>query len=87
MVVIASWCGRKAKPDKIRSRPGFSEVAAVKDEQLYEIRSSIILQPGPAALTDGANHLAAIVSAVAHGRKLGSLTEGELRRVSAQDLA
>lgn len=52
-ILIASWCGKGFKPDKVRARPGWQAIPAVRDGQLYEIHSSIILQPGPAALTDG----------------------------------
>jgi iron complex transport system substrate-binding protein len=81
-VVIASWCGRKASRAKIVARPSWQEVRAVADDQLYEIKSSIILQPGPAALADGVAELAAIVSAVAHGEQLSAKRTGELRRAS-----
>jgi len=77
--VVASWCGRKAKPEKIRSRPGWAAVRAVVDDQLYEIKSSVILQPGPAALTEGVDQLARIVGAVARGERLGRPREGDLR--------
>jgi iron complex transport system substrate-binding protein len=77
--VIASWCGRKAKREKIVARPGWENVQAVRDDQLYEIKSSDILQPGPAALTDGVEQLARIVSAVARGEQLLSPRAGELR--------
>jgi len=77
--VVASWCGRKAKPDKIRARPGWATVRAVVDDQLYEIKSSVILQPGPAALTEGVDQLARIVAAVARGERLGRPREGDLR--------
>ncbi|MCP3145102.1 cobalamin-binding protein [Pyxidicoccus xibeiensis] len=77
--VIASWCGRKAKREKIASRPGWSEVRAVVDDQLYEVRSSYILQPGPAALSDGVDQLARIVAAVARGEKLPEQRKGDLR--------
>ena len=77
--VVASWCGRKAKPEKIRSRPGWAAVRAVIDDQLYEIKSSVILQPGPAALTEGVDQLARIVGAVARGERLGRPREGDLR--------
>lgn len=69
-VVIASWCGRKAQREKILARPGWEKVAAVRADQLYEIKSAYILQPGPAALTEGLRQLAEIVGAVAHRRKL-----------------
>jgi len=77
--VIASWCGRKAKREKIVSRPGWATVRAVVDDQLYEVKSSFILQPGPAALTDGVDRLARIVAAVARGEKLDAPRPGELR--------
>ncbi|CAM3930047.1 ABC transporter substrate-binding protein [Corallococcus sp. ZKHCc1 1396] len=77
--VIASWCGRKAKRDKIASRPGWDRVQAVVDDQLYEVRSSYILQPGPAALTDGVDQLARIVGAIARGEKLPMARPGDLR--------
>src|SRR5215217_681427 len=77
--VIASWCGRKAKRDKIAARPGWSQVQAVLDDQLYEVKSSLILQPGPAALSDGVERLARIVSAVARGEKLPVPKGADLR--------
>jgi len=77
--VIASWCGRKAKREKIASRPGWSAVRAVVHDQLYEVRSSYILQPGPAALSDGVEQLARIVAAVARGEKLPEQRKGDLR--------
>jgi iron complex transport system substrate-binding protein len=81
-VVIASWCGRKASREKIRSRPGWNAVQAVIDDQLYEVKSSYILQPGPAALTDGVDQLAQIIVAVARGERLPSPREGDLRQAS-----
>ena len=60
-VILASWCGKKVVPDKIRGRPGWSEIPAVRDNRIVEIKSLLILQPGPAALTDG---LDAIVAAL-----------------------
>ena len=77
--VIASWCGRKAKPEKIAARSGWSRVRAVLDDQLYEVKSSLILQPGPAALTEGVGQLARIVEAVARGERLGRPRPGDLR--------
>lgn len=52
-VILASWCGKKVVPDKIRQRPGWDAIAAVRDNRIVEIKSPLILQPGPAALTDG----------------------------------
>jgi iron complex transport system substrate-binding protein len=60
-VILASWCGKKVVPDKIRKRPGWSEIPAVRNDRIVEIKSPLILQPGPAALTDG---LDAIVKAL-----------------------
>ncbi len=52
-VIVASWCGKKVVPEKIRARPGWSEIPAVRNDRIVEIKSPLILQPGPAALTDG----------------------------------
>ena len=77
--VIASWCGRKARPEKIAARPGWNGVRAVLDDQLYEVKSTIILQPGPASLTEGVEQLARIVEAVARGERLGRPRAGDMR--------
>jgi iron complex transport system substrate-binding protein len=61
-VIIASWCGRKVSFDQIRSRPGFDQIDAVRNNQLHEVKSSLILQPGPAALTDGVKAIARILA-------------------------
>ena len=52
-VIIASWCGKKVRPEKIAARPGWSDVPAVANGRIHEIKSPLILQPGPAALSDG----------------------------------
>jgi len=52
-VIFGSWCGKKFQPAMVAARPGWAEIPAVREGHLYEIKSSIILQPGPAALTDG----------------------------------
>jgi iron complex transport system substrate-binding protein len=52
-IIIGSWCGKKFRPEKVAARPGWQDVNAVKNGQLFEIKSADILQPGPAALTDG----------------------------------
>lgn len=52
-VVFGSWCGKKFQPGTVAARPGWEAVSAVREGQLFEIKSPIILQPGPAALTDG----------------------------------
>jgi iron complex transport system substrate-binding protein len=56
-IVIGSWCGKKFRAEKVAARPGWGQVNAVRDGQLFEIKSADILQPGPAALTDGVEQL------------------------------
>ena len=56
-IVIASWCGRKINKDFIRSRPGWNATRAVRDNHIYEVKSTYILQPGPASLTEGVRQL------------------------------
>jgi iron complex transport system substrate-binding protein len=56
-VVFASWCGKKVKKATILSRPGWGAVSAVRDDRIYEIKSTYILQPGPASLTDGVRQI------------------------------
>jgi iron complex transport system substrate-binding protein len=60
-IIIGSWCGKKFVPAKVAARPGFAEVPAVSTGWLREVKSTLILQPGPAALTDGVNQLAQII--------------------------
>jgi len=52
-IIVASWCGKKFRAEKMTARPGFDQIPAVKNGRLHEIKSPLILQPGPAALTDG----------------------------------
>jgi iron complex transport system substrate-binding protein len=61
-IILASWCGKKVRPEKIAARPGWDKIPAVRNSRITEIKSPLILQPGPAALTDG---LDAIVAALA----------------------
>ena len=56
-VIFGSWCGKKFRPELVAARAGWSDVPAVRGGHLYEIKSSIILQPGPAALTDGVREM------------------------------
>jgi iron complex transport system substrate-binding protein len=56
-IIIGSWCGKKFRPEKVAARAGWQNVPAVRDAQLFEIKSADILQPGPAALTDGVAQL------------------------------
>jgi len=64
-VIVGSWCGKKFRPEKVASRPGFDHVPAIVRRAVHEIKSPIILQPGPAALTDGLAALQAIIANVA----------------------
>lgn len=52
-IIIGSWCGKKFRPEQVRARAGWADVPAVRDGELHEVKSPLILQPGPAALTDG----------------------------------
>lgn len=63
--IVASWCGKAVRIPKIAARPGWDRIPAVRDGRIYEIKSSYILQPGPAALTEGVTQLHAILSRVA----------------------
>jgi iron complex transport system substrate-binding protein len=60
-IIIGSWCGKKFEPEKVKARPGFADTPAVLGRRLHEIKSAIILQPGPAALTDGLGALECII--------------------------
>jgi iron complex transport system substrate-binding protein len=60
-LIIGSWCGKKFRPERVAARPGFAQIPAVQHQDLYEIKSSLILQPGPAALTDGLTKLQEII--------------------------
>jgi iron complex transport system substrate-binding protein len=60
-IIIGSWCGKKFRPERVAARPGFAQVPAVRNGALYEIKSPLILQPGPAALTDGLKALQTII--------------------------
>ena len=68
--IIGSWCGKKFRPEKVVARPGWQDVPAVRHQQLFEIKSADIVQPGPAALTDGVAQLHRIIQqwSESHGR-------------------
>jgi len=67
-VILGSWCGKKFRPERVAARPGWHAVPAVRDGELHEIKSSEILQPGPAALTDGVRRIHAILAGWARRR-------------------
>ena len=71
-VILASWCGKKVRTERIAQRPGWRDIPAVRDGRIVEIKSPLILQPGPAALTDG---LDAIVAALWPRESLASLAQ------------
>jgi iron complex transport system substrate-binding protein len=60
-LIIGSWCGKKFRPERVTARPGFDRIPAVQNQDVYEIKSPLILQPGPAALTDGLAALQSII--------------------------
>jgi iron complex transport system substrate-binding protein len=60
-IILGSWCGKKFRPERVAARPGWDTIPAVRDGELHEIKSPLILQPGPAALTDGVRAIADIV--------------------------
>ena len=76
-VIIASWCGRKVNKDQIRSREGWASIDAVRDGHIFEIKSTYILQPGPAALTEGVRQLHAILARVAQSEPAGEVAPQE----------
>ncbi len=61
-IIVGSWCGKKFRPAHVAARAGWAEVPAVRDGELHEVKSPLILQPGPAALTDGLDALHAIIA-------------------------
>lgn len=63
-VIIGSWCGKPVRKERIAGRPGWQDVPAVKNGHIYEVKSAYILQPGPAALTEGVRQLHDIIRAV-----------------------
>jgi iron complex transport system substrate-binding protein len=61
-IILGSWCGKKFRPERVAARPGWQAIPAVRDGRLYEIKSAEILQPGPAALTDGVRRIHEILA-------------------------
>jgi len=62
-IIVGSWCGKKFRPEKVSARRGWETIPAVRDGELHEVKSPLILQPGPAALTDGLDALHRIIAA------------------------
>jgi iron complex transport system substrate-binding protein len=67
-IILGSWCGKRFRPEQVAARSGFDTIPAVRDGELHEIKSPIILQPGPAALTDGVREIANRVARWASAR-------------------
>ena len=67
-VILGSWCGKKFRPERVAARPGWETVAAVKANQLFEVKSADILQPGPAALTDGVRRIHSVLAGFVSSR-------------------
>ena len=61
-LILGSWCGKKFRPDKVAARPGWDAIPAVRDGELHEIKSPLILQPGPAALFDGLDAIHRVIA-------------------------
>jgi iron complex transport system substrate-binding protein len=72
-LIIGSWCGKKFRPERVAARPKFDRIPAVQHQDLYEIKSSAILQPGPAALSDGLAELQRIIERWAKTRCDGTI--------------
>jgi iron complex transport system substrate-binding protein len=66
-IIVGSWCGKKFRAEKVAARPGFERIPAVRNDALHEIKSPLILQPGPAALTAGLAELQRVVEMAARG--------------------
>ena len=82
-IIIGSWCGKKFRPEQVAARPGWADIPAVRDGELHEIKSPLILQPGPAALTDGLARLHDIIAA--WSKRPGETPHGPFRRTPAKD--
>ena len=61
-IILGSWCGKRFRPEKVTARPGWDTIPAVRHGDLHEIKSPIILQPGPAALFDGLDEIHRIIA-------------------------
>ncbi len=61
-IIIGSWCGKKFRPERVAERPGWDAIPAVRDGEVYEIKSAVILQPGPAAVTEGVSQIRDLIA-------------------------
>ena len=71
-LIVGSWCGKRFRPEQVAARPGWDAIPAVANGQIHEIKSPIILQPGPAALFDGLDALHRLIATVAHAHPRGT---------------
>ena len=67
-IIFGSWCGKRFRPGHVAARPGWADVPAVRDGEMHEIKSPVILQPGSAALFDGIEEMHAIIARWANQR-------------------
>ena len=80
-IIIGSWCGKKFRPERVAERPGWQAIPAVASGELHEVKSALILQPGPAALTDGVAELVRIIDAWHASRdQAGAVMSSSARR-------
>ena len=86
-MIIGSWCGRQVKKNLIRAREGWPGINAVRNNHIYEIKSAYILQPGPAALTEGLRQLHAILAHVAGQNVDSSMLPRERSDISNRNIA
>ena len=87
-VIIASWCGKAVRRQRIAQREGWQDVPAIRNGHIYEIKSAYILQPGPAALTEGVRQLHHIIARVAQAigaARSGAEEHGGLHRRNHAD--
>jgi iron complex transport system substrate-binding protein len=87
-VIIASWCGKAVRRERIAQREGWQDVPAIRNGHIYEIKSAYILQPGPAALTEGVRQLHHIIARVAQAigaARSGAEEHGVLHRRNHAD--
>ncbi len=77
-VIIGSWCGKPVRKERIAARPGWADIPAVREGRIYEVKSSYILQPGPASLTEGVTQVHRILAAWAAGEP-GPLGAGPMQ--------
>jgi iron complex transport system substrate-binding protein len=66
-IMLASWCGKRFRPERVAARPGWEAIPAVRNGYLREVKSALILQPGPAALTDGVHAIQSVIEEWAQG--------------------